>query len=866
MIGLFERAVLLWLRRVAPRNWPDAVEGDLNEERESGSRRFWTVMQLARIASRFSADAAAEAWRRRRLQPGRRGTMNFGSDAKHAARSLVRSPGFSLIAIATLALAIGANTAIYSALSALVLNPLPFKDGNRFVFVWHKSAEMAGVMVTPSAKAVEQWRAASHIFERLETYATRSVVMTGYGEPKDVSMSLLSPTALDTFGIPPILGRPLVAADYDPSSPPVVLIGHRLWVSDFGRDRGVIGRAINLGGTMHVVVGVMPRQFRLPMGSDDMWAPARAAAGGEQEPGEVIAKLVPGVTMPQVQAALDGMPEVEGFKGWKGVAMPSSETSGTALKNALFVLSGAVGLLLLIACVNVANLMLSRHSSRRREIAVRHALGATRGRLARYLMVESLLLAIMGGALGLAVARAALAAMAAVRPDDLSMLEHLRLEPNALLFAAAVTLVTGILFGAGPAFAASRANLQDVLKSGGRASTGSGHGVRAVLTIAQVSLALMLLVGATLLLKSYAKLTAVDPGYDTERVLTMKLSLPSSRYPAKEPARRQAFFDQLLESVRALPGVQSAAIGNGIPPDTGVMIGLVEIEGGEKPRQHSILAGGYVTPGYFSTLGIPLVEGRAFTDDDAFGREPVVIVGQTFAKRFWPGTGALGKKLRLQNTGKWATVVGVVRDVKAIALTNTKNGELQLYQPRAQMRPGFGAIVVRAHGDSRALVPAIKQAIWAQDPLLPIRDISTAEDLLAKSVGQWRFNFALLAALALCGLTLAIVGVYGVTALFVGQRQREVGIRMALGATRSAVASLVIGQTMRMLAVAVVLGIAGAYWLSRYLQSLVFETKTTDGISFAAATVGVVAAAFAATIVPLRRATAVDPAVVLRAE
>ena len=866
MISLIERALLAWLKRVAPYEWPDAVEGDLNEERETGRRRLWTIVQLSRIASRFTAEAAAASWRARR-QAGRR-TMTVGTDFRHAFRSLLRAPGFSSVAVTTLALAIGANTAIYSALSALVLNPLPFKDGNRFVFIWHKSEEMSGVMVTPPAASVEQWRSAG-IFERIEAYATRSEVMTGEREPMDVSVSTLSPSALETFGIQPMLGRAFGPSDYDAASPPVVLIGHALWRSSFSSDPNAVGRTITLGGKAHTVIGVMPRRFRLAMGSDEMWAPARKPAGDQNEPGEVVAKLAPGVSIEQAQAALDKMPDVEGFKGWKGIMMPPSESTGTAIRTALMVLTGAVGVLLLIACVNVANLMLSRHSSRRREIAVRHALGASRGRLARYLMIESLLLAIAGGAAGLIVANVALRAISAIRPDQLEILERLALEPDAFFVAAALTIVTGLVFGAGPALSASRANLQDVIKTGGRTSTGSGQRVRAMLTVAQVSLALMLLVGATLLLKSYAKLTAVDPGYNPNGILSVKVALPAARYPAKEEARRQAFYDQVLESVRAIPGVKAAAIGNGIPPETGVMIGQIEIEGaGAQSRDHKILAGGYITPGYFETLGIPMIEGRTFTDQDTFGRDPVVIVGETFAKRFWPDGRVVGRKLRLQTKAPWSTVVGVVRDVKAIGLATgaSKNGELQLYHPRAQMRAAFGAIIVRTGGNPRAVAPAIKQAVWAQDPLLPIREIATANELLAKSTSQWRFNFALLAVLAGCGLTLAIVGVYGVTSLFVGQRHREVGIRMALGATRAAVAALVMRQTMMMLGIALVIGTGGALWLSRYLRSLVFETATTDAVSFASAAAGIAVAALAATIVPLRRATAVDPAVVLRSE
>jgi putative ABC transport system permease protein len=861
---VLERAVLAWLRRVAPAGWTDSVEGDFHEERETGAGRVRTLAQMAAVAARFTTVALA-VWLRRRPWRAGGGFMSLFTDIRHAGRALRQSPGFSVVAVLTLAVAIGANTAIYSALSALVLRPLPFKDGHRFVFVWHQNPQMSGLAVAPPRKVIDQWRSATHIFDAVESYTGKSLVITSGGEPDDITVTFLRPSTLRTFGVQPALGRPFVEADTAADAPPVVLISQALWTTRFGADPAIAGKTITLGDTPHTIVGVMPRRFRLPMASEAMWAAVRRGTADDPDDSEnTVARLAPGVTPEQAQAALDALgtvPVDDDTKGWTGRILMPADSNGTQIKTALFVLTGAVALLLLIACVNVANLMLSRHGGRRREMAVRHALGASRGRIIRYLLIESGLLAAAGGVAGLFVAFAGVAAMAALRPRNLDLLERLELDAGALLFAAAVTAITGLLFGAGPAIAASRAGLQDALKMGGRSATAGSHRIRAALTIAQVSLALMLLVGATLLLRSYAKLTAVDPGYEPAGILSVRVSLPASRYPVADKARRQAFFDEAIASIAALAGVESAAVGNSVPPETGVTFGRLEIQGRSDEAKSGTFGGGYVTPDYFRTLGIPVLEGRVFSDEDTIGRDPVVVVGRTVANQFWPGESALGKRLRTRSADAWSTVVGVVGDVKADDVAR-----LQLYEPRAQVRAGFGSLIVRASGDPLALVPAIKSKIWALDPKLPIGEIATADRIVARATGQSRFNLALLAAFAGCGLLLAVVGVYGVTALFVGQRQREIGIRMALGATRGAVASLVFRQTTVMLAVALITGVAGALWLSRYLQSLVFETATTDVASFALAAAAIAAAAIAATLVPLRRATSVDPAIVLRAE
>ena len=872
MTRRIERLLLAWLRAVAPRGWSDTVVGDLREDLDARGRgsRARTLAVTATVAARFTLEAAASRLRgpSRTYQTGRR-NMDMLTDLRQAARALWRTPGFSLVAILTLALAIGANTAIYSALSSIVLNPLPFKDGNRYVLLWRFNAEMGGIMVTPPLGVAARWRGATHVFEAVETYWGKNFVLTGSGEPEDMAVTLMGPSTLRTLGVQPALGRSFADADFEPSAAPVVLISHALWQSRFGGDRGIAGGTVSLSGTPHTIIGVMPPRFILPMGSDVVWAAARRGVDDRVDHGvSTLAKLAPGVTVEQAQAALTALPasaEGEDDEGWSGRLMTPADQNGN-MKPALFVLSGAVGLLLLIACVNVANLILTRYGARRREVALRHALGASRGRLVRYLLAESALLAAAGGAAGLVVAHVGLSTMSAMRPRNLDVLERLAIDPNALLFASAATLATVLLFGLVPAITASRADLQEVLKAGGRASTSSGQGVRGALTVAQVALALILLVGAGLLLRSYGKLTAVNPGFDPSGVLSVRVSLPASRYPVKDKARRQAFFDEALSSIATLPGVTSAAIGMGVPLNAGIMFGTIELEGDPESKRSTILSGGHVTEDYFSTLSIDLLEGRLFTADDRPGRDSVAIVGRSFARTSWPDASAVGKRFRTDTDGPWHTIVGVVDDVKALSLTGDANDHPQIYLAQQQTRIGYGAFIVRADGDPMALVPAIKTIVWALDDELPMGEIVTAEQVLARATSQSRFNLTLLGIFAACGLVLAVVGVYGVTALYVGQRQREVGIRMALGATRGAVASLVFRQTAILLIAAVVVGGLGAWWLSRYLESLVFATATTDALTFAAAIAAVVIASIAATLVPLRRATSVDPAIVLRAE
>lgn len=788
--------------------------------------------------------------------------MSVVSDVRLAVRMLWRSGGFTAAAVLTLALAVGANTVIYSALHHAVIQPLPFRGADRMVYLWHLNDQMGGIMVVPPRRAIDLWRQSTQVFESVVSYSGQSHVLTSDGVPAEVQVTYIGAETLPFFSVTPAVGRAIDAGDESPTAPRAILISDTLWRQRFSGDRSVIGRPIVLGDATFVVVGVMPPRFALPMGSDAMWAVRRPT---DPDSGfNTVARLKPGVSTEQAQAELARLADVVAadpeLRGWRGKVMRPADMLGTNLSRALEVLMAAVGVLLLIACANIASLVLSRNATRRRELTLRSALGASRPRLVRQLVVEGTVLAVAGGAAGLLLANWGLAALNAIRPRNLSALDRVTLDGPALAFAVGVSAACALLFSLLPAVSASRTTLADVLRSAGRSTSARAQRFRRTVVLAQVALACVLLVGAALLGRSLQQMMTVDLGFNPDGLVAMRVSLPASRYPSADFRRR--LFDDVLERVERVPGVSRAAAGSGLPPEGGVMFGELEIEGRPKATS-SLFSGGYVTPGYFATLGIPVVSGRAFGPGDVSSSAPVVVVSELFVKRHFPDRTPLGSRMRLSARSPLATIVGVVGDVRANSVTAVDTP--QLYYPRAQVGPGFGAIIVRAPGvDAGLLADQMRRAVWSLDPRLPIPDVLTSAQVIRRSTDQSRFTAVLLIAFAVSGLGLALVGVYGVLILYVGDRRYEFGIRLALGAPRSAIAHAVMRQSLVLLVGGAAVGLAAAVPLSGFLRSLLFQVRPADPVVLALAAVTVVVVGGLAVLGPLRRALGLDPATVLR--
>jgi predicted permease len=721
---------------------------------------------------------------------------------------------------------------------------------------------MGGIMVVPPRRAIDLWRQSAHVFDSVISYSGQSHVLASDGVPQEVEVTYIGAETLPFFGVAPAVGRAIDAGDESPAAPRAILISDTLWRQRFNGDRSVIGRPIALGDASFVIVGVMPPRFALPMGSDDMWAARRPS---DPDTGyNTIARLKPGVSAEQAQAELARLAEITSadpeLRGWRGKLMRPADMLGTNLSRALEVLMAAVGVLLLIACANIASLVLSRNAMRRRELTLRSALGASRPRLVRQLLVEGTVLAVVGGAAGLLFANWGLAALNAIRPRNLSALERVTLDGSVLGFALTLSVVCGLLFSMLPALRASKTSLADVLRSTGRLTSVGAQRFRRTLVVAQVALACVLLVGAALLGRSLQQMMTVDLGFKPEGLVAMRVSLPASRYPSADYRRR--LFDEVHEKVERLPGVTRAAAGNGLPPEGGVMFGELEIEGRKKTAS-SLFSGGYVTPGYFATLEIPIVAGRVFTQNDISSSAPVVVVSESFVKKHFQDQSPLGSRMRISTRSPYAVIVGVVGDVRANSVTDA--GSLQLYYPRAQVGAGFGAIIARAPGaDPRMLADQMRRAVWSVDPRLPIPDVLTSAQVLLRSTDQSRFTTVLLITFAISGLVLALVGVYGVLMLYVGDRRYEFGIRLALGAPRSAVAQAVMRQSLVLLGGGAVVGLAAAVPLSGYLRALLFQVRPSDPWLLGVAVGTVIVTGALAVWGPLRRALGLDPATVLR--
>jgi putative ABC transport system permease protein len=791
-------------------------------------------------------------------------------DVRYGARMLLKQPGFTLVAILTLALGIGANTAIFSVVNAVLLRPLPFKDAARLVLVWNNGAEAAGGDRTPLAVAdLLDMRSQGRSYESVGAFQNGSFNYTSGDVPEQVRGVGVTANFLSLLGVAPQLGRDFQTSDEQVGAPRTVLISDRFWRSHFDADKQVVGRSINLSGISTTIIGVMPANLDFPNRDVNLWRVLQLEQPTRRGPYFLtgVGRLKPGVQAQQACAESLTIKSTPGNYNLDLNVLPVNEFLFSDVRPALVALLVAVTLVLLIAAVNVANLTLVRAASRLKEISIRTALGASRGRIVRRLLIESLLLAIAGGVVGTLCAFWGVSALVQFAPENLPRVDQIKIDGFVLLWTAVVSLLTGLAFGLVPAWQGSRLNLNEVLRDGGRGSTESAgrRRGRSVLVIAELALAVMLLTGAGLLIKSLWRLQHVDLGINPEHVLTMQMSLWGQRYEKPEQVRE--FSSRLIEQTRSLPGVRAAALSNSLPPDETEFSSDFTIEGRTPAKDLPQIAYfNLVSTEYFQALGIPLRGGRFFTNSDSTGSPRVIVINETLRRRFFPGEDPVGKRINLNLLEPvWTQIVGVVGDVKYNGLAD--DVQPAIYQPTEQA-PSWGlALILKTDGaDPLSLTTAARNEISRLDPTLPVTKVSTMEQRVATAMAPSRFRTTLIALFAAVALILACVGIYGVISYSVSQRTHEIGIRIALGAQSRNVLKLVLGQGALLAVIGVILGLGGAFALTRLMAGLLFGVTPTDAAIFICVPLGLTAIALLASYLPARRATRVDPLVALRYE
>jgi putative ABC transport system permease protein len=795
-------------------------------------------------------------------------------DVRYGFRMLLKHRGFAFISILALALGIGANTAIFSVVNAVLFRPLPYKDPARLVTVLHEG----GKPVAPAN--FFDWRAQSQVFEAMAAAQIWEPTLTGKDQPEQLHALQMTADIFTVLGVNAIAGRTFNAGEDQPGNEHVAVLSHRFWLRKFNGDRSVIGQRLMLDGEGYTIVGVMPQDFQFaPFWATraEVWTPLNLAARANDRRGQslrVFARLKPGVTIEQAQSEMSAITrrlEQDYPKENKGlVASVESLHEKVVGKSraALLILFGAVGFVLLIACANVANLMMARATARRKEIAVRAALGASRARIARQLLTESVMLSLAGGVCGLLLAVWGIEALIRLGPDNLPRMKDIGLDYYVLGFTLGLSVLTGIVFGLAPVLQTTRVDLNETLKEGGRSASDGGrrNRVRRLLVVSEMGLALMLLISGGLMIRSFLTLLQIDAGFNPKQVLTMTVSLAGSEH--KTEPQRAAFFNELLNRVDALPGVQSASAINHLPLGGDVWTLGFTIEGRPAPLPGESQSAVYriVRPNYFQTMGEALIKGRDFTERDTAETPGVVIINEAFARRYFPGEDPIGKRVNVSNDKmNPREIVGVIRDAKQAELTAAPNPET--YLPHSQAAsPRSMTLVVRASSDPAQLAGAVQREVWAIDKNLPVSEIRTMEEVVAESIGAQRFNMILLTLFASVALVLAAVGIYGVMSYTVTQRMHEIGVRMALGASRADILKLVVRQGMALALVGVGLGLLGAFAVTRVMSSLLFNVSPTDSVTFIVVSAVLTGVALLACYIPARRATRVDPMIVLRYE
>jgi putative ABC transport system permease protein len=812
--------------------------------------------------------------------------VTFLRDARYAVRALVKQPGFALVALLTLALGIGANTAIFGIVNAVLLRPLPYDQPDRVVVLWSHWINWTKTWLSQPELVDYQQQLQS--LKHVAAFSNTSFNLTGAGEPLRVAAAQVQPEVFPAIGARPILGRVFTAEEDTPGHEQVAMLTEGLWRSQFGSDPAIVGRAIQLDAKPYTVVGVLPAAIRLPLDyatrtTTEVWVPLALGPNDPQERGNhglnALGRLRPGVTLAQAQAEVNTLtsgfnqrfPNAYDREFGLTLTTAPAEVFG-AVRPALLVLLLAVGAVLLIACANVANLLLARSEARHKELAIRSVLGASRRRIVMQLLAESLLLSLSGGAAGIVLAAALTHALAALDPLKIPRVHDITLDGRVLAFTAAISIVTGIVFGIVPALQSARADLQPVLKEGGRDSRSGSGWLRRALVVAEVAASVALIAAALLLARSFTRLLSVDAGFNPEHVLTLRTSLPPARYP--DSASMVRAYADLGRRLRESPGVGSAGAVTGLPLATTRGDWSVVLEG-DAPNRRLDRAADWqvVTPGYFEALGIPLKAGRTFTGADAANTLPVIVVNEAMARRFWPDQNPLGRRLTMGRNDRWITVVGVVADVHHRGLDAIPRPEM--YRPHTQFRYGGGpdapaastlTWVVRTTGDPRAATSYARAAVQGVDPNLGISDVATMDQVLADSTSDRRLNLMLFALLGGLALALATVGVYGVVAYSVAQRTHELGVRMAVGAQQGDVIRMIVQEGGRLALVGVVAGLALAAAAARLIRGLLFDVSAADPATFVAAPIVLLAIAILASYVPARRATRIDPIIALRGE
>ena len=841
--------------RAQVKDW-DCLECDLRREERPN-----TKPRLERWHERFEP---------RIYRQGGRWTMfaDLPRDLLYAARMLRRNPGFTAVAVLTLALGIGANTAIFAFINGALFRPLPFPEPGQLVYV--REIDEAGERQWPAYVNIQEWREHSGTFTELTSMIAQSVALTGDAEPTRVRGGFVSDGFFQVVGVQPMLGRGFQKGEDQTGSELVAVMNYPLWKVRFGADPDILGKRIQLNAESYTIVGVMPEDFRFPIDAIEVWMPMHRVTQDFTRAWWNFGRLRSGVALAEAQGELQStVPSLqEKYPELNKGLVVQLESFHSALTNrdrpSMLLFMGAVGLVLLIACANVANLLLARGAAREKELAVRAALGADRFRLARQLSAETFLLAALGAVLGLAFAQWGLQVLTAVAGDMLNG-QPAELDLTVLGFALLLTVVTGILFGIAPALKLTRPRITAALKEGGRGGveTQAGRRLGKALVAGQVALALILLVGAGLLLKSFYSLQSIEPGYDTDKLLTLEYRLPEAKYP-DEPQQAE-IHRQIIERVRTIPGVKSAALFKRIPFSFNRSYVRFVVQGGPVPAEGQEPRTFLNTVGTdaFRTMGIPLLRGRSFLLDDANG-PTVVVINQTFAERYWEETGPIGQTIFFPDFNITATVVGVAGNVKYLSLG--EQNIPQMYTMNAQTPGSFMSLAIRTSGEPMNYIQAVREAVWSVDPDQPMWKLRTAASMIDSTLSDRRLNMGVLLVFALAALLLAAIGLYGVISYAVSRRTHEIGVRRALGAQPSEILGMVLRQGLLLTTVGVGLGLAGAFGLTRFLESMLFGVTATDPWTYAGVAALLMVVALLACYVPARRATRVDPMVALRYE